>query len=224
MKKIYVLLMIAVIAATVFGVVNRSSYSDLCNDPEYHEKISVAQIPVEICVQTCERMKTSLMDVPTVVRITSIGEVEHHFHADVQRVKVEEVFKGTGITPGEEILLTSDRWMTSVLEEPYSMERGYVNILIPGKEYLVFLSDRIENLYSDLPVYKVFDNDQNMITINAVFCYDNIENVVSDNYQGRTTYVPYSDVKDNEFFSTSRDGLAAMENLKMTMLEHFPKH
>lgn len=87
-----------------------------------------------------------------------------------------------------------------------------------GKEYLVFVTEKVRTDSETLPVYRLYSNS--MIT--PVFCYEDMENVIIPVGEG-PTYVPYSQVKDNEFFSADEEGLEAWNSLKQKMLAAYPK-
>ena len=65
--------------------------------------------------------------------------MEHIGGTSRQLVKVEDVYKGTEPAVGQDIYLTCSRWSLSLYSEPYSIERGFVNIMEVGGEYLVFI-------------------------------------------------------------------------------------
>mgnify|MGYP007025194961 FL=1 len=54
-----------------------------------------------------------------------------------------------------------------------------------------------------------------------VFCYEDIENKIVPVGE-ENTYVPYKDVKENEFFCTSEEGMKAWQDLKKNMLDRYP--
>lgn len=87
-----------------------------------------------------------------------------------------------------------------------------------GKEYLVFVTEKVKTNSETLPVYRLYSNS--MIT--PFFCYEDMENVIIPIGEG-PTYVPYSQVKDNEFFSADEEGLEAWNSLKQKMLAAYPK-
>ena len=97
---------------------------------------------------------------------------------------------------GEEYYLFSRSWSVSLNGYIDTLERGFVNILKAGEEYLIFASEVLQDLNEDLPAIKLYDE----YLINPVFCYEECENVVAP-LLGDTLAVSYKDVKDNEFFS-----------------------
>lgn len=54
-----------------------------------------------------------------------------------------------------------------------------------------------------------------------VFCYENLENQIVETSK-ENTYVSYKQVKDNEFFSCSTEGLIVWNQLKKEMVDKFP--
>lgn len=140
------------------------------------------------------------------------------FATSRQKVRVEEVYAGNGLQKGDEIYLTSSQWRIVVELQPSALECSFVNIMKEGKEYLVFVTEKVRTDSETLPVYRLYSNS--MIT--PVFCYEDMENVIIPVGEG-PTYVPYSQVKDNEFFSADEEGLEAWNSLKQKMLAAYPK-
>ena len=128
-----------------------------------------------------------------------------------------QVFAGEELAVGDEFYLTCVRWSVFVRSDGQAIERGFVNILREGSDYLVFLltDSGMEN--RGLPLY--FLNIDQFIA--PVFCYEDIANTFVTP-AGRTTYVPYTQVKDNEFFAASQAGLDAWSALKQEMLRKYP--
>lgn len=69
---------------------------------------------------------------------------------------MEDVYKGTEPAVGQDIYLTCSRWSLSLYSEPYSIERGFVNIMEVGEEYLVFIENQVDGLGEKIPVYQVY--------------------------------------------------------------------
>lgn len=93
-------------------------------------------------------------------------------------------------------------------------------MLEASTEYPVFVEDVLEDLRGDLPALKVYD-DSRVSTV-PVFCYEERQNVVIPLTEN-PTYVPYKDVKGNEFFVTSEEGLKMLEESKARLLSLYPR-
>ena len=119
---------------------------------------------------------------------------------------------------GQEVFITSQRWNLFLYDGEKSIERGFVNILKTDTDYLVFCSEMLQVQNQNAVVFRLFDDSY----IAPVFCYENIENKVIEP-TGETTYVPYTSVKHNEFFSCTELAMAAWSNLKTEMLKLYPR-
>lgn len=111
----------------------------------------------------------------------------------------------------------SNHWSLSLDGNPNSIERGFVNIMRVGNEYLVFVSQQVDVLNESIPVYQLYDDSY----ITPVFCYENQSNIIVSP-GGDTTYVPYTKVRNNEFFAETETALDAWEKLKSEMLLAYP--
>lgn len=207
----------AIIGCGVFGILKRKSYTDITSDPNYLDQIYVAELSAEFAVESCERMAEILPGAPNILRVSFTDNLEHLFGISRQKAKVEEVYAGNKIKAGDELYLTADCWSMIVREDFASIQRGFVNIPQQEEQYLVFLGEEIETLDDSLFVYGLYQ--ESLIT--PMFCYADISNIVIPT-AGDTTYVPYSQVRNNEFFAESEQGLDAWYNLKNKMISSYP--
>ena len=142
--------------------------------------------------------------------------IDELFYVSRQPVTVSKVFKGEALSEGDEIYLTSSSWRLLVNSSFRAIERGYVNIMKPGAEYLVFISEQVGES-NDVPVYSL-----NSVSIVApVFCYEDSQNVILPVPSGNT-YVPYKEVQGNEFFVTSQESLDMILALKDEFIQKYP--
>jgi hypothetical protein len=208
-----------------YGIINRPTHRNITASEDFYTQVYVAQFSEKNCLRVRDEEKASLQKCPVILSVEPISSLTHDFCSDYLLVEVKEVFKGSSLTPGDIVRLASERWNVIVHPEfePMSMSRGFSNIMLTGKDYLVFISEQYENPYDDIPVYRVFDDDDGKWTLNGVFCYDEIKNVISENHYRSTNYVPYCEVKYNEFFAETTVGMRALEELKAEMLIAFPK-
>lgn len=204
--------------ASVFGRVKRQSYTDICSEENYLDQLYIAELESPLVADSCSTLEQELPDVPIILRVSTAGEYENLFNTGRQKVEIEEVYSGNSLKKGDEIYLTSGTWRIVVDLQPPAIERGFVNILKEGKEYLVFVTEKVRTDSESLPVCRLYSNS----IIDPVFCYEDMENVIVPLGEG-PTYVPYAQVKDNEFFAGDEEGLAAWTELKQKMLSAYPR-
>lgn len=219
MRK-YLLLFFTVcvfLAAMVFGMVKKQTYTELVKEENYLEQLQVAQLSESIVEDACTVMQQSLPDAAIILRVEVTGRIEHLFNVDRQKAIIQEVYAGNGLEKGEEINVFSSHWRLALDGNPNSIERGFVNIMKVGTEYLIFAEEVSESLETDIRSVKLYDD----FFIAPIFSYEEHQNVIMP-VTGDTTYVSYKDVKDNEFFVTSEKTLRFVEKLKAQMLLLFP--
>ena len=124
-----------VIVITAFGIFEKRTYTNIAEDKSYLDELYVAQLPENICLEETENLSVNLPQVPVIIRVSVLEDVEHIGGTSRQLVKVEDVYKGTEPAVGQDIYLTCSRWSLSLYSEPYSIERGFVNIMEVGEEY-----------------------------------------------------------------------------------------
>lgn len=207
----------AVLGLMIFGIVKRQTYTDMTKQEDYLTQLQVGELPENIAERQCDIMEQSLPEAAIILRVEVTGELEHLFRADRQKAVVREIYEGSGVERGEEIYIFSDHWKLSLDGNLNSLERGFVNIMKVGTEYLVFAETVEENPAADIPSVRVYDD----FFIAPVFCCEERQNAAIPT--GEITYVPYRDVMDNEFFGASERALQLMEELKARMLSLYPE-
>ena len=194
-------ILLIVIVITVFGIFEKRTYTNIAEDKSYLDELYVAQLPENICLEETENLSVNLPQVPVIIRVSVLGDVEHIGGTSRQLVKVEDVYKGTEPAVGQDIYLTCSRWSLSLYSEPYSIERGFVNIMEVGGEYLVFIENQADGLGEKIS-------------------YQEHENNICET-GGESTYVKYNQVCENEFFATTQKGMDALVGLKKEMIEKY---
>lgn len=218
-QKLLVGLTICVyLAAMAFGMVKKQTYTDLAGQEDYLEQVQVGEITEDLARIACTAMAESLPDSPIILRVEVVGGIEHLFQADRQRAVIRQVYAGSGLENGDEIYVFSRHWQLSLGEETSSIQRGFVNILEVGTEYLVFAESVNEGVGAGIPSVKMYDE----FLITPVFCYEERQNAIMP-ITGDSTYVSYKDVKENEFFAVSEEALQILETLKGQMLSSYPR-
>lgn len=209
-------ILLIVIVVTAFGILEKRTYTDIAEDKSYLDEIYVAQLPENICLDEAENLSKSLPQAPVILRVSVLGDVEHIGGTSRQLVKVEEVYKGMDLKVGQEIYITCSRWSLSLYSEPYSLERGFVNIMKVGEEYLAFIENQVDGLGERTPIYQVYV--ENAFT--PIFSYQEHENKIFET-GSESTYVKYNQVRENEFFAATQKGMDALVRLKNEMIEKY---
>ena len=206
-----------IIVVTLFGIVKRQSYTDLTKEENYLQQFDVAELSENLAIKGCNELAKILPDSPIILRVSTVAEVEHLFGASRQKVCIQEIFAGSDLVDeGQEIYITFNRWLLILDEERTSIQRGFTNVMKVGYDYLVFISEKVETLYETIPVYSLVD----VTYIAPMFCYEEQFNVIAPT-RGISTYVPYSQVMDNEFFAESEEALNAWIKLKKDMISYY---
>ena len=205
-----ILICLVVVGFGLFGVKYRSTYTDLTAQPNYTQDFMVAELSGEMCADACQYAAQELPKSPIIARVTPTEELEPLCRAARQKFQVLQVFKGEGLTPGDTIYIGKEHgWSILPNSNPSSLEYGYTNAPQPGREYLVFLSGQAE-IVDGFPTI-------------PFFCYEDFGTMEVVPTDGFGTYVPYSQVSGNEFFSTTQEGLEMMLELKHSLLEQYPR-
>lgn len=218
-KKIllcFILLLLT--GCAVLGIYSKTTYTDITSEDNYLDHFLVAEITEAVSTNTCEMLMQTLPNAPIIVGVSPVEDVEHLFGQSQQKVKIVKVFKGDQLYEGDDIYIPSDRWRVIVRETSQTIERGFVNILKQGENYLVFLDTMIPQRVESTPVFKLYNDAR----LSPVFCYSLLGNSFISPSSRDTTYVDYSLVSNNEFFATSQESIEPVLQLKKHMLEQYP--
>lgn len=207
-----------VLAVMIFGIIKRQTYTDVAKQEDYLDRIYVAELSEKITETQCDMMQQSLPGASIIIRVEVTGEIEHLFNVDRQKAVIRKIYAGNGLAEDEEIYIFSDHWQLVIDGDPDSMQRGFVNIMDVGTEYLIFAEAVVETEASDDVFVKVFDD----FIITPIFCYEDRQNTVMP-VIGDSTYVLYQDVRDNEFFGVTETAIQMMAELKKQMLQLYPR-
>ncbi|MCB7126650.1 hypothetical protein LIZ53_10720 [Lachnoclostridium sp. 210928-DFI.6.3] len=198
----------------IFGRGKLDTYTNITVDPNFINDFSVAEIPTSFAIQDCEILKKILPESPIILKVTPVDPPEFFFKGWQQKVRIEQVFSGENLASGSEIYITFDRWKASVARK--EMNLSFVNFMKDGAEYLVFLSESIGYTKDGIEVFQLPKDH----AIASVFSYEVHDNVIYP-VSGESTYVPYKEVSDNEFFAVDTEGLDAFIELKNFLLEKY---
>lgn len=198
----------------IFGRGKLATYTNVTADPNFINEFSVAEIPTAFAIQDCEVLKKILPESPIILKVTPVDTPEFFFKGWQQKVRIEHVFSGEGLASGSEIYITYDRWKSYVARK--EMDLSFVNFMKDGVDYLVFLSESIGYTKDGIEVFQL-PKDRVIASIFSYAVHDNVIYPVS----GESTYVPYQEVSNNEFFAVDTEGLDAFLELKNFLMEKY---
>lgn len=212
------LTILAVLAVMIFGIIKKQTYTDLTKQEDYLTQLYVAELSERLTEDQCADMKQRLPGAAIIIRVEVTGEIEHLFKVDRQKAVIREIYAGSGLEQDEEIYIFSDGWSLALGGNLHSLERGFVNIMDVGTEYLIFAEAVVESPLTDVLSVKTYDD----FFVVPIFCYEDHQNKIIP-VTGIPTYVPYQEVMGNEFFAATERALQMFEELKAQMLQLYPR-
>lgn len=219
----------AVITAgiAIWGLCQKQTYTNLLSQPEALNMLRVAEFPEALVPTMAEQALKELPESPIIIRATAMAEKDYLFSLNLQKVSVQQVYRGEGIEPGDEVQIALNTKFTinaqtieGMVADEKIAELHFVNEMEEGKDYLIFLEKKIDPLdkREQQAIYRVVES-----VITPVFGYEERENKIVDVSKSISTYIDYELVKDNEFFVTSQKTLDGFMELKKQLLAQFPK-
>lgn len=218
---------VIVIGIAIWGLCQKQTYTDLLSQPEALNMLRVAEFPEALVPTVAEQALKELPESPIIIRATAMAEKDYLFSLNLQKVSVQQVYRGEGIEPGDEVQIALNTKFTinaqtieGMVADEKIAELHFVNEMEEGKDYLIFLEKKIDPLdkREQRAIYRVVES-----VITPVFGYEERENKIVDVSESISTYIDYKLVKDNEFFVTSQKTLDGFMELKKQLLAQFPK-
>lgn len=219
--------MVITAGIAIWGLCQKQTYTNLLSQPEALNMLRVAEFPEALVPTMAEQALKELPESPIIIRATAMAEKDYLFSLNLQKVSVQQVYRGEGIEPGDEVQIALNTKFTinaqtieGMVADEKIAELHFVNEMEEGKDYLIFLEKKIDPLdkREQQAIYRVVES-----VITPVFGYEERENKIVDVSKSISTYIDYELVKDNEFFITSQKTLDEFMELKKQLLAQFPK-
>ncbi len=140
-----------------------------------------------------------------ILKVKCTKDTEFDYQTCTEYGQVEKIFKGDGeLKVGDNIVMNFGGYYlftqeTGVAAGIDAVSTGFVNFMKPGREYLVFIKEKVETELYDYDVY-----DIEGFTIAPIFCYEDFDNVIVPKKRSDHA-VPYELVKDNEVFMETEE-------------------
>ncbi|HBZ53213.1 MAG TPA: hypothetical protein DEO82_05515 [Eubacterium sp.] len=217
----------AIVTALVFticasiGIYNRRSYTNYNKMLDPFERFEVGGVDQETIANSIDFFEKNAIqtEIKTILAVRCEEKPSIIGKSVLQKCEVVKVFEGRDVNKGDKINVPCcTTFFKSTLDcddIDYMAGLSYVNKMIPGKTYLVFLDERIEG--TDIFPYVG-------LIVRWAFCYDELPIVLFKDESGRpgTLIAKYKNVKDSEFFVCDEESKSMVLNFKSRMLQRYP--
>ena len=224
MKLKYVIgaFMVVVILSVGIGVYNKGTYRDFNQEENALDHFAVALIDDEFLAGQFQIMDEKLSESNMIIAAKCEETFTYRYSCVTQKVSVVNVFKGEGIHEGDKIEVARASTLLSTDEDAevgdqYLINMGFVNEMVPGKTYLIFM-DRKINTYDQNE--KIYIQSEDYI-LAPIFCYEEITNIPKNTSDEYSTYIDYKDVKENEFFIMSEESNERIAKMKEKLFKEY---
>lgn len=215
------LTVIIFVVLVCLGLYEKRIYKEINDEAAPLEKFEVGIMPDELLDGQLDNMRKNLNSSNIIIAVKCVDNMEFRFNCTTQKVTVEYVFKGDGLST-DDIIDVARRSSTIFMDEDMyingkpSINMGFVNEMIPGEVYLVFLDRKLET-FDEQKIYIQSDG----FIMAPIFCYANIHNAICVSDSDDDNSASYLSVKDNEFFLMSEQGIDKMESFKKELLNGY---
>lgn len=126
-----------------------------------------------------------------ILKVTPTDGVKFSFLCYTEPVKILEVYKGDNLHSGDEIeILRNSSNIFWDMNNTDSVNMGFVNLMNPNEEYLVFLKDKI----SEKAIYKTVP-----CLMATIFSYENHDNMIILKDGSEASITSYQEVCNKNF-------------------------
>lgn len=208
--KFKILLIITLVFVAVFGTVgvisNRSYKRNTMDD-------YIIALSQDFLADNFDGIDERIVEADYILKVRASEDAEFIFKGRHQKAEVVKVFSGNDISVGEQIYIFPT---SSHIFDNNTINMGFVNDMIKGKEYLVFLQEQVGNAKSGERVFSTFET-----IFRTCFAYDDIKSEVVPEPDNEERQVSYKTVKDYELFTCSQRALDSFLALKKRMIEKY---
>lgn len=216
-RRLKIVLILTILASVATGLYKKQSYTNITAETNFMDYFTVAQLDTEMISDNFgEILRGELSNSNIIIRARATGNTTHHYRLNEQYVEILEIYRGDNhLGIGDVVGVISGGWL--FFYDDMSANMGFVNFMEEDGEYLIFLEGKVDTLDPLDNVYAVVDS-----IISPVFNYENKDNIIAET-EGEMNYVPFSEVKQNEFFVNSNEVLEMLMSLKQDLLVKFPQ-
>jgi hypothetical protein len=215
--KTGILLLGILMVGIVFGIYTRSTYTDIQSQPGYEMDLMVGQLG-SYALPTLEDAKEELPESSLILWVTPVDDLEYREGYGRQLVQIKQVCQGDSSLEGTTRYLASSSWYLSLGGVPDSIERGFVNFMKQGENYLVFATGEQPAAGGEI----VIRMNDGMITPFVFAQKDDGARAIGEKTVEGTSYTCYANVSENELFADSEEVFEAWHELKMMLMEKYP--
>ena len=141
--------MVITAGIAIWGLCQKQTYTNLLSQPEALNMLRVAEFPEALVPTMAEQALKELPESPIIIRATAMAEKDYLFSLNLQKVSVQQVYRGEGIEPGDEVQIALNTKFTinaqtieGMVADEKIAELHFVNEMEKGKDYLIFLEKK----------------------------------------------------------------------------------
>ncbi|SKA71379.1 hypothetical protein SAMN02745111_02209 [Eubacterium uniforme] len=213
-KYTFILYLLCVSILVILGMKNKKDYRDFNDDNKSLNKFIVGIMPDELIDIAIKVLKKGEKTCNNIVVVECLEKTKFSYGCTTQKIRINRVIKGDLVEKEEiiDIVFADEIYMNSSEDTP-EINMGFVNEMKVGKNYLIFLDERIKNS-------NMYSLKQSLIK--PIFAYENIENKPCISTMKVESATLYGNMSSNEFFVESERGLEKIEIYKKSLLEKYP--
>lgn len=207
--------------ALFVGVYCKASYRDFNSEDIPLEHFVVGLITDEFLDGQLNEMEEYLESSPMIIAVQCQEKFTYRFSCVTQKVIVNHVFKGENLKEGDCIEIARDGSAIFADEESLingkpSINMGFVNEMIPEKEYLVYLDHKLET-YDESNIYV----QGSEFVLAPIFCYEKTQSIACESIDEDGAFANYEDVEENEFFIMSDNAAVKLQDFKERLFQKY---
>jgi hypothetical protein len=222
LKYVFAITFVIIFISMAIGIYYKSSYLDFNKDESALDNFGIALLDDEFLNFQLQNMEENLDSSNIILAVRCEDRFHYRYSCMTQKVSIVSVFKGENLKKGDTFEIAKASNFLSLDKDAmyngmYPINMGYVNEMIPGKTYLIFLDRKLKNCSKKDIIYIQSSN----FTLAPIFCYENIINIPKKPENELIPCISYSQVKDNEFFIMSEESNQKLAFMKEKLFSKY---
>lgn len=212
MKKIILLTILVFCAGMIVGLNCKRTFIKNDNLDDYMVGILPGEMITDIISQTDGEIE-KCEDIYTVKCISEPSFLSGRLLWEVEIVSVHEGKE----KEGNRIYICPKNSFSYIIEDNiYGMNMGFVSGMQKEEEYLVFLGDEISLFDYNINIYETLDSP-----LTTIFLKRDAQSQPCTSLFEDYSYNYYGDIKENEFFISTNEGIKKMIKFKGHLLDSY---
>ena len=221
-KAAFVFTLLLGLGIMFYGLNEKKTYTDFSELDEPMNQFCVGILPEGMVERQVSFLPEELPNSAYILEVKCLNPFDFRCSCVTQAVEIEKVIKGEDTSVGEQINIVRAN-STIYLEEDMkildrpSINMGFVNEMIPGESYLVFLEEKVDSPYKNDDIYVTCE-----FIIAPIFSLNDLPSYAChvDSGEGVSSSY-YETVSGSQYFFKNEQDIEIWEKFRREILKEY---